>query len=238
MRWSQATHAGRVRPSNEDYVSVCPDLGFFAVADGMGGHQAGEVASQLALRTLEHFLRACLSGYTDIGVVLAEGVREANRLVYQVSASHPGCRGMGTTLSCVVIRDRRLYLAHVGDSRIYLLQKGSIAQLTEDHSAVQELVRNGSLTEEQARHHPYRHVLTRALGVEPLIEVDTARLTLQPQDMVLLCTDGLSGLLDERELGRIVYSSAGLDEAVSALVEQALARGGTDNISVVLVAVN
>ncbi|MCL6448498.1 MAG: Stp1/IreP family PP2C-type Ser/Thr phosphatase [Armatimonadetes bacterium] len=238
MRWSQATHAGRIRPSNEDYVSVCPDLGFFAVADGMGGHQAGEVASQLALRTLEHFLRACLSGCTDIGVVLAEGVREANRLVYQMSANHPGYRGMGTTLSCVVIRGRRLYLAHVGDSRIYLLQKGSIVQLTEDHSAVQEMVRNGSLTEEQARHHPYRHVLTRALGVEPLIEVDTARLMLQPEDMVLLCTDGLSGLLDERELGRIVYSSAGLDQAVSSLVEQALARGGTDNISVVLVAVN
>jgi len=238
MRWSQVTHAGRVRPSNEDFVSVCPDLGFFAVADGMGGHQAGEVASRQALQTLERFLRTYLSGCADAGVVLAEGVQEANRVVYQMSLNYPGCRGMGTTLSAVLIRDRRLYLAHVGDSRIYLLQKGRIAQLTEDHSAVQDLVRNGGLTEDQARQHPYRHVLTRALGVEPLVEVDTARLALQPQDLILLCTDGLSGLLDEEELSRIVYAFDRPDQAVSALVEQALARGGTDNISVVLVAVS
>ncbi|MEW6275778.1 MAG: Stp1/IreP family PP2C-type Ser/Thr phosphatase [Bacillota bacterium] len=238
MRWSQATNAGKVRQTNEDYLSVCPDLGLFAVADGMGGHQAGEIASKLALQVLERFLRSYLSGCADIGVVLAEGVQEANRLVYQMSTNHPGCRGMGTTLSCTVIRDRRLYLAHVGDSRIYLLQKGNIAQLTEDHSVVQEMVRNGSITEEQARQHPYRHVLTRALGVEPLVEVDTARLALQPRDMVLLCTDGLSGLLEESELCRVIYSSADPDQAVHYLVELALKRGGTDNISVVLVTVS
>ncbi len=237
MRWSQATDVGRTRQSNEDYLVACPDLGFFAVADGMGGHRAGEVASKLALQALKRFLRASLSGCVDIGVLLAQGVQEANRLVYQMSASHPGCQGMGTTLSSVVIRGRRLYLAHVGDSRVYLLSQGSIVQLTEDHSVVQEMIRNGKITEEQAKQHPYRHVLTRALGVEPVVEVDTLRLTLKQKDVVLLCTDGLSGLLDESELSRIVYSNPNLDQAVRTLVESALARGGTDNISVILVAV-
>lgn len=238
MRWSHATDIGRVRQVNEDYVCICPKIGFFAVADGMGGHQAGEVASKFALQELKRFLYASLDDCADAGAVLAEGVQEANRLVYQRSLNYPGCQGMGTTLSCVVIEDKQLYLAHVGDSRIYLLYEGSITQVTEDHSVVQEMLKNGGITGEQAKCHPYRHVLTRALGIKPLVAVDTSHLTLRPQEIVLLCTDGLSSFLEENELCRIIYKYADLDQAVRSLVNLALFRGGTDNISVVLVALD
>ncbi|MBC7324646.1 MAG: Stp1/IreP family PP2C-type Ser/Thr phosphatase [Moorella sp. (in: Bacteria)] len=238
MRWSQATDPGRVRRSNEDYVCACAELGFFAVADGMGGHQAGEVASKLALEGLERFLRNYLRSGADYGEILVAGVQEANSLVYQMAASCSGCQGMGTTLSGVLVRNCWLYLAHVGDSRIYLFREGKITQLTRDHSVVQEMVRNGGITAEQAKCHPYRHVLTRALGVEPRVEVDTARLRLHPRDRILLCTDGLSGLVDEQELGRVVFGNPDLERAVHLLVELALQRGGPDNISVILVAVD
>jgi protein phosphatase len=238
MRWSQATDIGWVRPVNEDSLCVCPDLGLFAVADGMGGRQAGEVASRLAIQELEHFLRSCADSQVDTGSVLGEGVQKTNKLVYRMSFKNGECRGMGTTLSCVVIRDNQLCLAHVGDSRIYLLQQGKIIQLTEDHSVVQKMQKEGAITKEEAFHHSYRHVLTRALGVEAEVEVDVARLTLHPKDVILLCTDGLSGCLDEEEMRDIVYNAADLEQAVDLLVHSALTRGGTDNVSVILVAVD
>jgi len=124
MRWSQATDIGWVRPVNEDSLCVCPDLGLFAVADGMGGRQAGEVASRLAIQELEHFLRSCADSQVDTGSVLGEGVQKTNKLVYRMSFKNGECRGMGTTLSCVVIRDNQLCLAHVGDSRILFITAG------------------------------------------------------------------------------------------------------------------
>jgi len=238
MRWSQATEIGKVRLTNEDCIKICPDLGLFAVADGMGGHQAGETASNLALRELECFLRSCLSNCPDEEMLLAQGVQEANRLIHQMSLNYPEFKGMGTTLSCVLIRSKILHLAHTGDSRIYLFRQGGITQLTEDHSLVQQMLKNGGITGEQAKYHPYRHILTRALGVGATVEVDTARLLLQPQDILLLCTDGLSGLLDDRDMGRVIYGNAELEQSTRLLVELALERGGTDNITVILVAVD
>jgi len=238
MRWSQATEIGKVRLTNEDCRMICPDLGLFAVADGMGGHQAGETASNLALRELERFLRSCLNHYPDAGILLAQGVQEANRLVHRMSLNYPNFKGMGTTLSCVLIRGKILHLAHVGDSRIYLFRQGGVAQLTEDHSLVQQLLKNGGINGEEARHHPYRHILTRALGVGAAVEVDTARLLLQPQDRLLLCTDGLSGLLTDQDLIGIIYRNAELEQSTRLLVELALERGGHDNITVILVAVD
>ncbi|MGB9847130.1 MAG: Stp1/IreP family PP2C-type Ser/Thr phosphatase [Desulfotomaculales bacterium] len=238
MRWGVATDTGRVRQRNEDYVIVRPEAGFFAVADGMGGHRAGEVASRLALESLDNYLCSFLEGSVDIESVLRQGVHEANRSVYETSLKNPGFRGMGTTLSCVVIKKNDLFLAHVGDSRIYLWREGDLARLTEDHSVVQEMIKKGRLTEGQAKEHPYRHVLTRALGTSPLVKIDTARISLCARDVILICTDGLSGLVEDAELNGIISCSPGPEQAVRKMVELALGRGGTDNISVVVVVVD
>lgn len=238
MKWSQASEVGLVRRINEDSLVIVPDLGLFAVADGMGGHQAGEVASRMALEELVRFIRPRLSRNGDPGDLLARGVQEANRLVYQLSCASAGCRGMGTTISAAILRDRDLFLAHVGDSRIYLLRGNKIWQITEDHSLVQEMVRIGGLTAEEAWNHPRRNVLTRALGTEPRVRVDSLHVKLQAKDRVILCTDGLTGHLRPAEIGALVQQNPELQKAVKVLVQTALDRGGTDNITVILVAVD
>ncbi len=237
MKWSQASDAGLVRRVNEDCLCIEPGLGLFAVADGMGGHQAGEIASRMATAELVRFLKSHFSHRADPGKILVQGVQAANRMVYQLSCSHASYRGMGTTLTAVLVRKENLYLAHVGDSRIYLLRRGKMQQLTQDHSLVQELVRLGGLSEEQARHHPQRNVLTRALGIEPRVEVDCGQVRLQEGDRVLLCTDGLTVHLSPEEIGMLVEQIPDLDRAVSVLVQTALERGGSDNITVILMAV-
>lgn len=238
MRWSQATETGYVRRTNEDSLCVCPDLGLFAVADGMGGHQAGEVASKTALEELERYLRNNLKTTAGAGTLLARGVQEANRVVYRLSLSEAGCRGMGTTLSAALVRGHELYMAHVGDSRGYLLRQGRISQLTEDHSLVQEMVKSGGLTAEQAREHPRRNVLTRALGTGNLVDVDCSKVSLEVADLILLCSDGLTGHLRPEEIAFLIYRADGLEQAVKDLVQAALDRGGTDNITIILLAVD
>ncbi|MGB9802603.1 Stp1/IreP family PP2C-type Ser/Thr phosphatase [Desulfofundulus sp.] len=237
MKWSQASDAGLVRRVNEDSLCVEPGLGLFAVADGMGGHRAGGIASRTAIAELVRFLKAHHPLPDDPGNLLVQGVQEANRLVYQLSSSSASYRGMGTTLTAVLVAKEYLHLAHVGDSRVYLLRGGKILQLTEDHSLVQELVRLGGLSEEQARCHPQRNVLTRALGIEPRLEVDGGQVKLHPGDKVLLCTDGLTVHLPPHEIGTLVEKNPDLNRAVKKLVEVALERGGSDNITVILMAV-
>jgi len=238
MKWSQATETGYVRPSNEDSLCVCPELGLFAVADGMGGHRAGEVASRKALEELERYLRSRLQTAGDAASLLVQGVQEANRLVHQLSVHQPDCQGMGTTLSAALVQEPLLHLAHVGDSRGYLLREGKIVQLTEDHSLVQELVKSGGLTAEQAREHPRRNVLTRALGIAPRVAVDCLTVTLSPGDRVLLCTDGLTGHLRTEEIAALIYRHDEPERAVRELIRAALDRGGSDNITIILLAVD
>lgn len=238
MRWSQASDIGSVRTVNEDSICVRPELGFFAVADGMGGSQSGEVASRLILQELEGFLISCPDQNQDVGVILAEGVKRANKAVYVTSFKSEDYHGMGTTLSCIIVRGGMLYLAHVGDSRIYLFRHGNIVQLTQDHSMVQEMQNEGVLTKEEAKSHPYRHVLTRALGVELNMETDIDHFQLLPGDMILLCTDGLSGFVSDELILQSVLNAADIDQAVNTLVQCALNVGGTDNISVIIVAVD
>lgn len=222
------TDTGRRRLQNEDAFVCRPPL--FAVTDGMGGAQAGELASRLAATTIEDG-GAAPRGEDE----LAELIRTANQRVFERAASDPQAAGMGTTATVVVVDEAvgTLTLAHVGDSRAYRVRDGALERLTSDHSLVAELVRSGRLTEEEAAVHPARSVITRALGTEPEIEVDTATIALQPGDLVLLCSDGLSSMVADPVIATLAATSPGPAEATEALVTAANEAGGEDNVTVV-----
>jgi protein phosphatase len=222
------TDKGRQRPENEDSAFARSPV--FVVADGMGGAQAGEVASRIAIEAFE-------SGLGDSGSPeerLAGRVREANRQIYDRSRSEHGREGMGTTLTAAYLDDGSVAIAHVGDSRAYLFRDGELTRLTQDHSLVDELVRRGKLTEEQAAEHPQRSIITRALGPEPEVEVDTWTYPVRPGDVLLLCSDGLTSMVPEPRIGEILALAESLDQAGNRLINEANEAGGRDNITVVL----
>jgi len=233
MKWSQTTHTGLVRLNNEDAFLIEPALGLFAVADGLGGHRAGEVASHKALEQLPQFL----GGAANPAVDLVTAMEAVNASLLAIANANRAWRGMGTTCTACLVRGRDLWVGHVGDSRAYLLRGGDVLQLTEDHTWVSELVKNGEMTGEEARRHPRRNMLVRALGVEAAVRVDLRYLGLVPGDRVLLCTDGLSDLVTPAETGAIVAGSPDLASGVGRLLAQALARGGPDNVTIVLLEV-
>jgi protein phosphatase len=201
----------------------------------MGGHRAGEVASSVALRILERELGSRLAGGAPPEKALVDCVQEANRYIFEMSGHNPEWAGMGTTITACLKREQELFVAQVGDSRAYLLRDGVIARLTEDHSLVQELVKKGGITEEQAFTHPQRNVLTRALGTERSLKVDLYRAQVNPGDLILLCTDGLTVYLRPEELLLAISAAPDLDLAVQSLLARALACGGSDNITMILV---
>ncbi|MCL5781477.1 MAG: Stp1/IreP family PP2C-type Ser/Thr phosphatase [Firmicutes bacterium] len=237
MKWSQITDVGRVRAGNEDSLCACPDIGLFAVADGMGGHKAGEIASSTALQYLEENLREILpgTGTKDISADLLRILEKANLRVYRLSNEFDQYRGMGTTVTAGIVTGYDLVIAHIGDSRAYLIRGSEISQLTEDHSLVGEMLRHGGITEEQAINHPQRNVLTRAMGTAPAVKFELYIQTLSPGDKVLFCTDGLFNHLRPEEIKEIITSQPHLDRCLKILLDTALERGGTDNITMVLV---
>lgn len=232
MKVVAKTHCGKVRPINEDRYLV-PEEGdsIVLVADGMGGHKAGEVASETAAQTI----RACavkMHG-REISIKAAlKWVRQANQIIYRMANEKPECMGMGTTMTFLYFMDKHALLAHVGDSRCYRIRDGHIMQLTKDHSLVAELVRIGEITPEQARNHPYRNIITRALGTDDYVAVDAQDIPVEENDVYLLCSDGLSNYLEEDELLHAVQTQPS-DALCDHLVQIALDRGGRDNITVV-----
>jgi PPM family protein phosphatase len=222
------TDTGRQRRDNEDSAYVRAPL--FVVADGMGGAQAGEVASALAV---EEFRRPLAEEGTP-EQRLADRVQSANRRIYETAQSAHEQAGMGTTLTAAYLDDADLAVAHVGDSRAYIFRDGSLTRLTQDHSLVEELVRRGKLTEEQAAEHPQRSIITRALGVENDVEVDTWTFPVRAGDVVLLCSDGLTSMIGEDQIAAVLSSETDLDRAGERLIAEANAAGGRDNITVVL----
>ena len=254
VSWAVATHPGLRRDSNEDAYAARPDLGLFLVADGMGGHAAGEVASRITADTIESFASDTRSRDTNrtwpfpfdptLSVDsnrLKAAFRLANRQVGQRVESQQELRGMATTASAVLIEQRKsgallASIGHVGDSRVYLYRGGELRQLTDDHSWVGEQIRSGVMSDADARRHPWRNVVTRAIsgGADP--EVDVIELQLEPGDRLLLCSDGLSGVVPAEEMGALVARES-LDEACQALIDAANAAGGPDNITTVLIAV-
>jgi len=225
-----ASDIGRVRERNEDAYLVHEPL--FAVADGMGGHRGGNVASLLAMETLGSFRMPEQGAAT----ALVEDIKKANLRVMERGESDRDLRGMGTTITAVVAEDAKAHVAHVGDSRAYLFRDGNLLQLTEDHTLVQRMVREGKLTQEEAGHHPQRSILTRALGVEDGLDVDELTLDVHPGDRILLCTDGLTSMVDDRTILRILQEEPDPQSAADRLVEAANEAGGEDNITVVVMA--
>jgi protein phosphatase len=223
------TDTGRQRRDNEDSAYARSPL--FVVADGMGGAQAGEVASQMAVQTFEQDLP---DGGVSVEERLAERVREANRRIHELSRSDRERAGMGTTLTAAYLDEASLAIAHVGDSRAYLVRDGALRRLTRDHSLVGELVQRGKLTEEQAAEHPQRSIITRALGPEPDVEVDTWTYPVRAGDVLLLCSDGLTSMVSEEEVAEILTGADSLERAGRQLIDAANAAGGRDNITVVL----
>ncbi len=222
-----ATDIGRVRDGNEDSFLVVAEPPLFAVADGMGGHRGGEVASHLALETVETLAQHG-SG------TLADQVREANRAVYARSQEDRAVTGMGTTLTAARVVDDTVLLAHVGDSRAYLLRAGAMRQLTDDHTLVNRMLKAGEITAAEADVHPHRNVLTRALGTEPEVKVDTGEVALMDGDRVLLCSDGLFGMLNEDQIQAICEAEPDPQRAADRLVKAANRAGGIDNITVLV----
>jgi protein phosphatase len=225
---------GRRRPSNEDSYAVAPELGLFLVADGMGGHRAGQVASGLAARTALATLRSQREGRGSAVERLRACVTAANAEILASSRAKPELAGMGTTVVALLAERGCVALAHVGDSRAYLVRGGEIHRLTEDHTLVGELVRRGEISERAAASHPQRHVLLRALGVRRDVDPDLLELSPEPGDRYLLCSDGLTGHLEDAEIAELVSGNEDLEAACERLVELANRRGGDDNITVVL----
>jgi len=242
------TDVGRKRQGNEDSFCVVPELGLYVVADGMGGHAAGEVASRLAVETIREWMEKYLGG-ADVAVVgqpmdtcsreanfLLSSIQLANRIIFDAAQGRREYRGMGTTLVSILAVNNTVALAHVGDSRIYRIRDGQIVQLSRDHSVVQQQVDRGILSPEEAHDSQYRHLITRALGLKDSVEVDLAEEPVLPGDILLLCSDGLSDLLEDEEILAIVREHADdLEKACQALVDQANYKGGDDNITAMLI---
>ncbi len=230
LRWAARTEVGYTREHNEDSYLLQPPL--FAVADGMGGHEAGEIASSIAVNTLAN----AAPQHAD-AQALGQAIESANLAVIQAADEGLGKPGMGTTCTAALIEDNKLALAHVGDSRAYLLHKGTLTRITHDHSFVEELVESGEITADEARKHPNRSIITRALGSDKNMYADHFDLSVEAGERLLLCSDGLSGMLSDKEIEDIMVSSPGPDECVHSLVEAALRAGGYDNVTAVVVEV-
>jgi len=224
------THKGNVRPTNQDALLVQEgSFGLFGVADGMGGHNAGEVASRMAVLLLGRVLE----GAKPSEELLRGGIEEVNLMIYEEQKKDKSLSGMGTTMTVVWEDEKDVFLGHVGDSRCYLLREGKIRQLSLDHSMVAELLRNGKITAEEALRHPYRNVITRALGAGETIEVDTDRFPKQRGDKLLLCSDGLYEYVSDAEMESILLRMP-LEEAADKFLAMALEGGGRDNVSVLI----
>jgi PPM family protein phosphatase len=226
---------GLIRANNEDIFLVKPELGVYLVADGMGGAAAGELASQIfSETTLELFSDTGASGL-DLAERVQQAFSAANDRIIAHTEEVPAHRGMGCTAELMVFSENGFTLGHMGDSRTYRLKNGSLKQLTQDHSLVQEQLNNGLITPAEAKHHPMRNVILRAVGVDESPSLDLVRGTVSPGDLFLLCSDGLTDLVEDAAIEAVLREGTALDQKVDRLIELATAGGGKDNITVVLI---
>ena len=241
--------AGRIREHNEDTIGTDADIGLVVLADGMGGYKAGEVASGIAVRTVMSLLKEAVeredlaqrdpeSGLSRPGILLRDAIHRANKVIYQTARTQANCEGMGTTVVAGLFFDDKLTIAHVGDSRLYRLRGTEFRQVTQDHSLLQELVSRGFYTPEEAQRAAAKNYVTRALGVEPTVEVDVTEIPVDKDDVFLLCSDGLSDMVDDDDIQLTISTfGANLRTLARQLVLLGNDNGGRDNISIVLVKV-
>lgn len=234
LRFQARTDKGLVRSNNEDSYLAREEGSLFAVCDGLGGHAAGEIASRIAIDTLNERVRG---NTDDASRILGDAIEDANRKILRDQQVNPEHLGMGTTLSALWFPDAegsKAWVAHIGDSRIYRLRQGAITQLTEDHSPVYRLFKDGSLSKDQIRMHPQKNLIERSLGLTTAVECDLFTTPIQPGDRFLLCTDGLSDSLSDDDIAKAMQTGEWC-KITSVLIETALDRGGFDNITVVVV---
>ena len=223
------SHVGLIRASNQDAVLYMPQKGLYGIADGMGGHNGGDIASQMAVDMLGQLIR---EPYPE-AEKLRKSIRTVNYMIYQRQMNEPELCGMGTTLTVFSVREDRLILEHVGDSRAYRIRNGVLEQMSQDHSLVGEMVRDGILSAEEAALSPYRHVITRAVGTEPDVDVDVSEYKLKAGDRWLICSDGLYEHVTDAEICDILKQNSP-EIAADILLNKALEKGGTDNISILI----
>nr|MDH3154639.1 Stp1/IreP family PP2C-type Ser/Thr phosphatase [Bacillus licheniformis] len=240
MKTALKTDRGKIRQHNEDDAGIFTEkngLVLAVVCDGMGGHLAGDVASRIAvsaLRDIWEETEEVPASPAESEAWLKEQISAVNQKLFDHSRAHEECQGMGTTVVCALYTGKTLTVAHIGDSRRYLLQGGSFIQLTEDHSLVNELVRTGGISKEDAEHHPRKNVLTKALGTDPEVKVEAHTFEIEPGDQVLLCSDGLTNKVDDETLKDMLTTLSSAEEKADQLVQLANDNGGEDNITVAL----
>lgn len=233
MQAEAMTNVGLVRKENEDNYLVSIDRGLFVVADGMGGHAGGQLASSLAVSAIAEEIK--LINSENIGTQLSKALLKANEIILYEGKQSQQYAGMGTTVTAALISGYDLYVAHIGDSRAYLFRADKLEQLTQDHSLVNELFQKGSITLAEKQNHPQRNILTRAVGAQENLRIDEVVYELVPGDLLLLCTDGLHGHLDEQDIEKVLSENISLQDKLRLMLEMALDRGGTDNITALLV---
>jgi PPM family protein phosphatase len=245
LEFATATHSGKVRSHNEDTIAAYADIGLAVLADGMGGYNAGEVASGIAVAVVSSEIRRALenenSGTLNDGgveILVNEQAIKANAAIFQAAQKDPQYSGMGTTLVVALWHDNRVTVGHIGDSRLYRLRGETLEQITRDHSLLQEQIDSGMITREQAKHSLHKNLITRGVGIDPAVEAEVHTYAVEPGDIYLLCSDGLSDMVTD-DCVRLTLSSSrtNLPLAAEQLVQQANENGGHDNISVVLVRV-
>jgi len=245
VSWAAASHAGLQRPNNEDSYCARPDLGLFVVADGMGGHTAGEVASQTAVSAIADAMHrtatsdgqltssVSIESWLSVGADrLQAAFIEANHRISDLATNNVKLTGMGTTATAILVEGKQAVLAHVGDSRVYRLRQGSLERLTLDHSWVEEQVRSGTLSAAMADQHPWRNIVTRALSGDKDVEVDISEVLLETSDRLLLCSDGLFAVLGDEAIERLLGLKGPLQQVCDVLVKEVNCGGGPDNVTV------
>ncbi len=235
---------GKLRDINQDsyYCSKTKGFPLFVVADGMGGHNAGEVASLLAIETIKKNLllnkQVLENSDMDVTEFIIDTLKKANKQILNKAKSKIDLNGMGTTVTLAYIMEGKLHIGHIGDSRAYLLREKQLKQLTQDHSLVAELVRNGTISKQEAINHPQKNVITRALGTDPEVEIDIITQNIIKDDIILLCTDGLTNMVNDSELKNIILSDYDIQEVCNNLIKVANNSGGIDNTTVLLIKID
>ncbi|HIY57790.1 MAG TPA: Stp1/IreP family PP2C-type Ser/Thr phosphatase [Candidatus Tetragenococcus pullicola] len=239
MEFSFRSDIGKRRTTNQDYAEAFTNQNGYhlaLLADGMGGHRAGDVASQKVVTELGKKWQSSQITESEKAVQwLIQRIQEENTAIYEAGQQQEKLQGMGTTVEAVAILENQIAVGHVGDSRIYLLRDGQLMQLTEDHSLVNELVKSGELTKEMAAVHPQKNIVTRSVGMPGNVDVDVAVYDIHAYDRLLICSDGLTNMVSEEEIGHLINSSSSLEDACQRLIDKANAYGGLDNITVFLI---